>query len=241
MRLQVFLSKAGVCSRRAAVGFIRSGKVSVNSKKIIEPSFKVDPEKDKVFLNGKRISPREKIYIMLNKPKGVTTTKKDRFAKKTVMDLLPRRFKHLNPVGRLDKDTTGLILLTNDGDMINRFTHPKFNIDKTYEVKLDKELVSSDKRMMEKGVIIDGSFTAECRIKMRSKNEVEMTLHEGRKRQIRRMFSSVGYKVRGLKRTREGLLNLAALPEGRWRLLTRDEIKSHLGLDNPERECKLLN
>ena len=241
MRLQVFLSKAGVCSRRAAVGFIRSGKVSVNSKKIIEPSFKVDPEKDRVFLNGKRISPREKIYIMLNKPKGVTTTKKDRFAKKTVMDLLPRRFKHLNPVGRLDKDTTGLILLTNDGDMINRFTHPKFNIDKTYEVKLDKELVSSDKRMMEKGVIIDGSFTAECRIKMRSKNEVEMTLHEGRKRQIRRMFSSVGYKVRGLKRTREGLLNLAALPEGRWRLLTRDEIKSHLGLDNPERECKLLN
>ncbi len=241
MRLQVFLSKAGVCSRRAAIGFIRSGRVSVDGKKIIEPSFKVTPEKDRVFLNGKRISPKEKIYIMLNKPKGVTTTKKDRFAKKTVMDLLPRRFRHLNPVGRLDRDTTGLILLTNDGDMINRFTHPRFNIDKTYEVRLDKRLVSSDRSRIEKGIIIDGSFTAECRIKIRSKNELEITLHEGRKRQIRRMFDQAGYRVVSLKRVKEGLLSLAALPEGRWRLLRRDEIKSHLGLDNSERECKLLN
>lgn len=231
MRLQVFLSKAGICSRRTAAGFIKTGRVRVNNKKILEPSFKIDPEKDKVFLNNKRISPKEKIYIILHKPKGVTTTKKDRFAKKTVMDLLPSRFRHLNPVGRLDKDTTGLLLLTNDGDMINRFTHPRFNIEKIYEVRLDKRLRSYDRERLEKGVILDGGYTAPCRIRLKSINVLEMTLREGRKRQIRRMFSMTGYSVVRLKRLEEGRLSLGTLPEARWRPLTREEIKLHLTLD----------
>ena len=183
----------------------------------------------------------EKIYIMLNKPKGVTTTKKDRFAKKTVMDLLPRKFRHLNPVGRLDKDTTGLILLTNDGGMINTLTHPRFNIDKTYEVTLDRKLSLSDKARLEKGILLDGRYTRECVIRPRSKNRLEIVLHEGRKRQIRRMFSGAGYNVLALKRLKEGLLILGTLPEGGWRFLKEDEIKSHLALDNPERACKLFN
>ena len=230
MRLQVFLSKAGICSRRAAVGFIKTGRVCVNNKKILEPSFKINPEKDKVFLNNKMISLKEKIYIILHKPKGVTTTKKDRFAKKTVMDLLPHRFRHLNPVGRLDKDTTGLLLLTNDGDMINRFTHPRFNIEKIYEVWLDKRLRSYDRERLEKGVVLDDGYTAPCRIRLKSRNVLEMTLREGRKRQIRRMFSMAGYSVVRLKRLEEGRLSLGTLPETRWRLLTREE-KLHLTLD----------
>lgn len=224
MRLQVFLSKAGVCSRRAAAGFIRSGKVRVNSEFYFEPSHKINPEKDKVFLGNERVFLKEKIYIMLHKPKGVVTTKKDLFAEKIVMDLLPSKFKHLNPVGRLDKDTTGLLLLTNDGEMINTFTHPKFNIEKTYEVRLDKELISSDKIRLEKGIILDGKRTAPCRIKLKSKNILEIILHEGRKRQIRRMFSKAGYCVVALKRSREGFLGLGGLPQGRWRLLTKEEI-----------------
>jgi len=230
VRLQVFLSKAGICSRRAAPAIIKTGRVYVNNKKILEPSFKINPEKDKVFLNNKRISPKEKIYIILHKPKGVTTTKKDRFAKKTVMDLLPPRFRHLNPVGRLDKDTTGLLLLTNDGDMINRFTHPRFNTEKIYEVWLDKRLRSYDRERLEKGVVLDGGYTAPCRIRLKSRNVLEMTLREGRKRQIRRMFSMAGYSVVRLKRLEEGRLSLGTLPEAGWRLLTREE-KLHLTLD----------
>lgn len=167
----------------------------------------------------------------MHKPKGVTTTKKDRFAKKTVMDLLPPGFRHLNPVGRLDKDTTGLLLLTNDGDMINRFTHPRFNIEKIYKVWLDKRLRSYDRERLEKGVVLDGRYTAPCRIRMKSGNALEMTLREGRKRQIRMMFSRIGYSVVRLKRLEEGHLSLGTLPEAMWRPLTREEIKLHLTLD----------
>ena len=225
MRLQVFLSKAGVCSRRSAVDIIRSGKARVNNRKILEPSFNIDTAKDIIFLNDKKISLKEEIYIMLNKPRGVTTTKKDRFAKRTVMDLLPPRMSHLNPVGRLDKDTTGLLLLTNNGDLINRLTHPRHNIEKLYEARLDARLKDADRAALERGIDLDGERTAPCRIRMTKKNNLEIVLHEGKKRQIRRMFSKMGYKVLDLKRSKEGPLALAGLGEGRWRALTEKELR----------------
>ena len=225
MRLQVFLSKSGVCSRRSAVDIIRSGKARVNNRKILEPSFNIDTAKDIVFLNDKKILLKEEICIMLNKPRGVTTTKKDRFAKRTVMDLLPPRMSHLNPVGRLDKDTTGLLLLTNNGDLINRLTHPRYNIEKLYEARLDARLKDADRAALERGIDLDGERTAPCRIQLREKSNLEIVLHEGKKRQIRRMFSKMGYKVLDLKRSKEGSLALAGLGEGRWRALTEKELR----------------
>lgn len=224
MRLQVFLSSAGVASRRAAAGIVRSGRVMVNAKRVIEPSCKIDPEKDKVLLDQKRILPRKKLYILLHKPRGVTSTKKDPFAKRTVMDLLPRCYSHLNPVGRLDRDTTGLILLTNDGGLIDKFTHPRYNVEKVYLVAIDKRLSIRDKARLERGVVLDRRHTAPCRIRLKDKTKLEMTLREGRKRQIKRMFSKIAYRVVGLKRIKEGALDLGLLPEGRWRFLTEEEI-----------------
>jgi len=224
MRLQVFLSSSGVASRRAAAGIVRSGRVMVNARRIIEPSCRIDPEKDKVFLDQKRVLPKKKIYILLHKPKGVTSTKKDPFAKRTVMDLLPRCYSHLNPVGRLDRDTTGLILLTNDGGLINKLTHPRYNIEKVYLVTLDKKLFSKDKVRLENGVTLEGRRTAPCRIRLKEKACLEMTLREGRKRQIKRMLSKIGYRVVDLKRIKEGALGLGLLSEGRWRILTEKEI-----------------
>ncbi|MFC1666271.1 pseudouridine synthase [Candidatus Omnitrophota bacterium] len=234
MRLQVFLSKAGVFSRRAAVGIVASGRITVNGQKVFKPSFSVDPEKDRIFFNGKRIAARKKVYIMLHKPKGVTSTKKDPFATRTVMDLLPDRFFYLNPVGRLDKDTTGLILLTNDGELINNLTHPRFNVDKTYAATLDKKLLGMDKIKIEKGIDLDGKYTAPCSIMLKSRKSVEITMREGRKRQIRRMFLNFGYKVVDLKRLKEGFLDLGALAEGKWRFLTKKETDCFLNLINPQ-------
>lgn len=225
MRLQVFLSKAGISSRRSAATIIRSGKIHVNGINVLEPSFKIDPEKDKVFYNNTRIVPKEKVYVLLNKPKGVTTTKRDPFANKAVMDLLPPSLRYLNPVGRLDKDSSGLLLLTNDGKLLNKLTHPRFNIDKVYEVELDRKLASRDKTRLEKGINMDGKYTAPCKIKFKRSCNLEMTLHEGRKRQIKRMFRALGYKVMSLKRIQKGPLNLGSLPVGKWRFLTPKELK----------------
>lgn len=224
MRLQVFLSKAGISSRRAAAAIIKSGKIRINGIKVLEPSFKIDPERDSVFYNEKRIVPRKKVYILLNKPRGVTTTKGDPFAKKTVMDLLPQGLRHLNPVGRLDRDTSGLLLLTNDGELINKLTHPRFNIEKVYVVKLDRRLVDRDKTRLEKGINLDGRYTVPCRIRLKEKGKLEMTLHEGRKRQIKWMFKKLGYRVMDLKRIQEGPLSLGALPIGKWRSLTPKQL-----------------
>jgi pseudouridine synthase len=203
--------------------FIKSGRISVNKTKIFEPSFKVDPDKDKVSLDGNIVLPREKLYLMLNKPKGVTTTKKDRFAEKTVMDLLPRDLRHVNPAGRLDKDTTGLLLLTNDGELINKLTHPRFNIDKLYEVRLDRYLPDKDRQRIEKGIDIDGKNTFPCDIRMKGGDILDIRVHEGRKRQIKRMFAALGYKVIELKRVKEAFLSLGGLREGEWRYLTGQE------------------
>lgn len=231
MRLQVFLSHHGVVSRRGAMDVIKDGRVCVNGSKVIEPSFDVC-ETDKVMVDGKPIEVMAYQYVILNKPVGVTTTKDDPHAAQTVMDLLPANLQHLSPVGRLDRDSSGLLLLTNDGQCAYRLTHPSFEKKKTYLVTVKGELDKAIIAKLQHGVDIKedkGTFrTAPCQIKDVHYNsgltEFMMTIHEGRKRQIRLMLQAVGYKVNTLKRLTMGTLSLGDLPEGKWRLLTQEEI-----------------
>ncbi|NOX98042.1 MAG: rRNA pseudouridine synthase [Nitrospirae bacterium] len=225
IRLQVFLSHSGISSRRRAGEWIKAGRCSVNGKKVLEPSYPIDPDRDVIKLDGKKVVLRKKTYILLNKPAGIVTTRKDKFAKKTVLDILPEKFRHLYPVGRLDKDTTGLLLLTNDGELTHRLTHPRFEVDKSYLAVLNRPLEKSDLRRMEKGILIDKVPTAPCKIHCRDDTTVEITLHEGRKRQIKRMFSALGYRVIELMRLKEAHLTLGNLKPGQWRFLSPPEIK----------------
>lgn len=230
IRLQVFLSHNGVCSRREALNIIKDRRVTVNGRVCWEPSTPVNPDKDHVSLDGKRIKTKTYAYILLNKPTGFTTTKADRYAKNTVLDLLPRKYHHLSPVGRLDRDTEGLLLLTNDGDVAYQLTHPKFNVDKTYFARVEGRLEIEKKARLERGVFIDGKRTAPAKIKkgrfLKGQTELTITIHEGRKRQIRIMFAKMKHRVTYLKRLVQGPLILGPLKKGEWRLLKREEIES---------------
>ncbi|MFH1692232.1 MAG: pseudouridine synthase [Candidatus Omnitrophota bacterium] len=223
MRLLIYLSRTGACSRRKALDFIKLGRVSVNAKKVTEPSFSVC-DTDQITLDGKPVILKKHVYVLLNKPKGVVTSVADKFAEKTVLDFMPKNLKYLFPVGRLDKDTTGLLLLTNDGDLSYRLMHPSFEVDKIYEVVLDKKLLPCDKDILEKGVMLEGKKTAPCVISKSGVLKLEITIHEGRKRQIRRMFSARGYKVVDLCRLRQGPLSLKGLKVGSWRFLEQKEV-----------------
>ena len=229
LRLQVFLSRNGVCSRRQAMDIIKDGHVRFNGQICREPSTLVDSSRDHVFVDGKRVQSKRYDYILLNKPAGYTTTKSDQHAEKTVLDLLPRKFRHLSPAGRLDRDTEGLLLLTNDGDTAYQLTHPKFNVDKTYFVRVSGNLEIEKRKKVERGVVIDGKRTAPSKIKnikpLKNVTELMITIHEGRKRQVRFMFAKVGHKVLYLKRLMQGPLVLGALKKGTWRLLNRQEIE----------------
>jgi len=228
IRLQVFLSRNGICSRRRAFDIIKEGHVRLNGQICLEPSTPVDLVRDHVFVDGKRIKSKTYDYIMLNKPAGFVTTKTDKYAEKTVLDILPKKYKHVSPVGRLDKDTEGLLLLTNDGDVAQQLTHPKYNIDKTYFVRLLGRMEMQKKILVENGVYIDGKRTHPAKIQnvkyLKNQTELMITIHEGRKRQIRYMFSKVGQRVIYLKRLRQGPLMLGPLKKGMWRLLTKQEI-----------------
>jgi pseudouridine synthase len=224
MRLLHFLTRAGEASRRKAFDSIRSGQVTVNGVKIIEPSFSLDDSRDIIVFNGKRVTLKKKDYLLLYKPKGVITTVRDRFAKKTVMELVPKQFRHLYPVGRLDKETTGLLLMTNDGEMAYRLTHPSFETQKKYRVRLDRKFFLKDRHELERGIHLDGVKTAPCRIRALGPKDLEITIHEGRKRQIRRAFFHLGYRVVELIRIQEGSLSLRGLKPGAWRLLEEDEV-----------------
>lgn len=229
MRLQVFLSRNGVCSRRKAMDLVQGGRVSVNGRQVVEPSTPVDPGKDRVCVDDKAVAAKAYTYILFNKPRGCVTTREDRFAEKTVFDLLPAEFRHLVPVGRLDKDTEGLLLLTNDGDLTHRLTHPRFNIDKTYWVKMTGTLETKEREALEKGVVIEGRRSAPARIqdvrRAGAGTEFTITIHEGRKRQVRLMVAHVGEKVTFLQRVAQGPLRLGDLKAGRWRELTENEIQ----------------
>lgn len=223
IRLQVFLSRNGVCSRRRAMDVVQDGRVKVNGAVITEPSTPVDPKKDFIVVDGKRIEEKAYVYILLNKPAGYVTTKNDRFAEKTVFDLLPQQYQYLSPVGRLDKDTEGLLILTNDGDFAYKLTHPKFNVEKLYYLRVEGRLSIEKISKLEKGIYIDARRTAASKIrKLRETNnstELTMVIHEGRKRQIRRMFERMGHDVVYLKRVVQGPFSLGELKIGEWRMI----------------------
>lgn len=217
MRIQRYIALNTRFSRRAAEDLIDEGRVKLNGKVVIEKGVKVVPG-DSIKVNNKLIQEiKETMTLMLNKPKGYVTTKNDEFDRKTVMELIP--YNHLSPIGRLDQDTEGLLLFTNDGDLAYSLTHPKFEHEKEYEVKLRDPLSIEDKEKLEKGVRIDGRRTAPAKITKLKGKECNIIIHEGRKRQIRRMFENVDNKVLYLKRIRVGHLKLGDLPIGKFKIL----------------------
>lgn len=228
LRLQVFLSHHGVCSRRKAMDFVKEGKVSVNGQIILEPSTPVDPKQDEICFEGKKVGVKAYDYILLYKPQGYTTTLEDPFAEKLVLDLIPQNLKHIKPVGRLDKETVGLLLLTNDGSVAHKLTHPSFHIDKIYFVEIKGMLRKEDKEHLEKGVFFEGQKSAPCKIfdikKDKEKTSLRIAIHEGRKRQVREMFGALRYPVIFLKREQQGPLKLGGLKPGEFRALTATEI-----------------
>lgn len=229
-RLNVFLAHQGVCSRRKAMDLIAAGHVSVNGRVVREPSMPVEFPKDRVAVDGKVVQKKSYEYIMLNKPEGYVTTREDRFAQKTVLDLLPTGLRHLNPVGRLDKNTEGLLIMTNDGELANQLTHPRYDVDKTYVVQIQKKLGPEEQKKLEAGIVVDGEKTAPAKITalkpLKNGCEFLITIHEGRKRQIRLMLAEVGHYVTFLKRIQQGPLALGTLPTGKFRVLTPTEINA---------------
>jgi 23S rRNA pseudouridine2605 synthase len=224
-RVQKFISSAGAASRRQAEEFIKSGQVFINGRKA-KLGDKVDPSSDVVKVYGKIIKPaEEKIYIALNKPKGVVVSKSDPKHRKTVFDLLPEdvRGKVWN-IGRLDYDTEGLLILTNDGELTQSLAHPKYEHEKEYEVATQEVPQESQLENLRTGVEIATGTTYPAEVKMRD-GKVRITIHEGKKRQIRRMFDAVGLTVKNLKRIRVNKLLLPAdLPIGQYRMVKKDDI-----------------
>jgi pseudouridine synthase len=224
MRLQKFISRAGYCSRRHAEELILNGKVKVNEQIITQLGTKVDPEKDKVTVEGITISMEENlVYIALNKPEGYVTSCSHP-GEKIVLELvnIPQR---IYPVGRLDKDSTGLLLLTNDGKLHLKLTHPSFDHEKEYLVTVAQPIPRGALHSLEKGLTILGTKTRPARVKRISEIRFKIILKEGRNRQIRRMVQKVGNRVTHLKRIRIANIRLGKLPEGKWRHLDENEKK----------------
>ena len=229
-RLQKLISKAGLMSRREAEKFITAGKVSVDGKIVQELGAKADPEKNKIRVDGKILKfDTEKIYLLLNKPRGYVSTVKDERGRKTVLDLVEKISERVYPVGRLDLDSEGLILLTNDGELMNLLLHPKFKIPKTYRVKIRGELTEEKLNKLRAGVELDDGMTAPAEIFLSEVGKdffaLEVTIHEGRNRQIRRMFAMIGCEVLRLKRIKFAGLTLEGVKVGKFRRLKKSEVK----------------
>lgn len=217
-RVQKLLSNYGYCSRDKAEILIKQGRVKVN-KKPITIGDKAS-EKDDIHVDDKLVKPEKKVYLMFNKPLGCVTAINDKFYK-TVMDYIKIK-ERVFPVGRLDKNTTGLLLLTNDGDFANRIMHPRYEVKKTYRVGLYNQIDSEKIRMIEKGIILEDGKTNPAIVDKISLNLIDITIHEGKNRIVRRMIEAIGLKVRSLERTRIGNLGLDIMP-GRYRNLRKGE------------------
>jgi len=226
------LTASGAGSRRQMTAIIKRGGIVVNGETVESFNHPVDPASDVITIDGRPIpvAAEPHVYLMLNKPAGIISSTTDTRGGRTVIDILPEKYRstRLYPVGRLDKDSTGLVLLTNDGALTFRLTHPRFEQEKEYRVRLDRALQREDVTTLEKGIDLHDGRTSPARVKTldRPPFSYSVTIHEGRKRQVRRMFAVLGYSVRGLKRNRLGSLRLGVLREGETRELTRAEIQS---------------
>lgn len=229
-RLQKILSHAGVASRREAEAIIVAGRVAVNGKVVTELGTKADPEKDRITLDGKPLRLKsERVYLLLYKPVGYVTTLKDPEGRPVVTDLLKGVGERVYPVGRLDYNTEGLLLLTNDGDWTNRLAHPRHEVEKEYIVKVRGRVSPEQVKRLASGVELDDGRTAPARVKIVQESDrnsrLSITIHEGRYRQVRRMCEAVSLMVVSLKRVRYGFLDLGELKPGEFRRLTPQEVK----------------
>ncbi len=228
MKLLLLLSHSGILSRRKSFDAICAGHVIVNGSVNREPSTDIDESRDRVEYSGKLIQLRKFEYVMMNKPRGYVTTCEGQFDQDVVMALLPRELQHLRPVGRLDKDTEGLLLFMNDGELANRLMHPSFDVEKTYIARVRGRVQPRAVEMLQNGIQIEGELTAPARVRILEAGENETTLeiaiHEGRKHQVRLMCQAVGNHVATLCRVQQGPLSLGALPPAKWRHLTYEEV-----------------
>jgi len=228
LRLAKYLAQTGVASRRHAEALITAGKVKVNGAVVREIVTLIDPDNDRIEVGNRLIGTPPLFYVMLNKPAGYISTVHDPQGRPTVVELTPDLPVRLHPVGRLDYDTEGLLLLTNDGEFTNLVTHPRYSIDKKYLVVVKGFVTDDEADHLQQGVELDDGPTAPARVKVRERSAMqsvmEITIHEGRKRQIKRMCAAVGHPVVNLTRTGLGFLELGELEVGKYRLLSQDEV-----------------
>ncbi len=228
-RLQKILAQAGVCSRRAAEELIRTGQVTVDGEVVTEMGLKVDSKTQKIVAKGQPIGFSEKkVYVLLNKPEGFVTTLDDPQGRPIVTSLVKKIPERLFPVGRLDFESKGALILTNDGDLAQRVQHPSFEVNKTYVARVTGKPTAAELAQLENGVEIEGQLTAPATLKVRKstpkESVIEITIHEGRKRQIRKMFTAIGHHVNELTRIAYGNLKLGSLSPGKFRYLSQADI-----------------
>jgi pseudouridine synthase len=233
VRLQKYLAEAGVASRRASEQLIRAGRVAVNGETLTELGAKIDPAHSRVTVDGQPIRSRRKMYIALNKPPGLVCSRNDELGRPTIYELLPREWRMLHSVGRLDFNSEGLIFLTNDGALTLRLTHPRYGVHKKYVALIEGKVEEEMLRKFGRGVWFQGERfkTEKARVISASASQsiVELELAEGKYREVRRLFESQGRAVKRLQRVQIGKIKLGELRPGKWRALTEPEIKSLLG------------
>ena len=235
IRLQKYLAECGIASRRKAEEYIQEGKVQVNGKAVTELGVKINPEKDIVYFNNKKVAKQnENIYILLNKPIGYVTTTKDQFNRETVLDLIRGINKRIVPVGRLDMYTSGALILSNDGDFIYKVTHPSHEITKTYIATLKGIISNEELEELRRGVEIEDYLTRPAKVKIlktdseKNISRIEITIHEGKNRQVRKMCEAIGRNVMALHRSRIGDIGVKDLKIGEWRYLSKNEINKNI-------------
>ena len=230
IRLQKYLAECAVASRRKSEELIKNGKIQVNGKIVTELGTKINPNKDIVEYNGKIIEPEtQKVYVLLNKPIGYVTTTKDQFKRESVIDLI-KIGKRLVPVGRLDMYTSGALILTNDGDFVYKVTHPKYEIEKTYVATVKGIIKDEDVEKLRQGVKIENYISKPTKVKIlktdaeKNFSRIEITIHEGKNREVRKMCEAIGYKVMALHRSKIAGIGVKDIPLGKWRYLTKSEV-----------------
>ena len=239
VRLQKFIANCGYCSRRKAEEFILNGKVQVNGKTIEELGYKINLDSDEVVICGKLLKlPNKNVYILLNKPIGYVTTVNDQFNRPTVLDLVKKIDEKVLPVGRLDMYTSGALILTNDGDFIYKVTHPKYEVEKTYQVTVSGIITQDEIKNLEEGVEIDDYVSGKAKVRIlkidKEKNisRLEITIHEGKNREVRKMCESIGKGVKALHRSKISNIDVKNLKIGEWRFLTKKEVDNLLNTTN---------